>query len=80
MRRRQKGLMNRQQLGADEGMIFLWDAPVNGGFWMKDTQIPLSIAFVASDGKIVNIQDMEPSDCYTPQLLEANQAVHRQPS
>lgn len=57
-----RGLMKREQLDADSGMIFVWDSPVQGGFWMKDTYIPLSIAFISKDGAIVNIQDMQPLD------------------
>ncbi len=61
---RRQGLMGRTSLGADEGMIFLWsdvdvDA-VTSQFWMKDTLIPLSIAFWDEDGRIVGIHDMEP--------------------
>ena len=51
--------MNRQQLGPEEGMIFIWENPVRGSFWMKDTLIPLSIAFVTDDGVITDIQEME---------------------
>ena len=61
---RQQGLMGRTSLGADEGMIFLFDdvadGPVTSEFWMKDTLIPLSVAFWDEDGRIVGIQDMEP--------------------
>ena len=57
---RAQGLMQRQQLDAESGMIFIWDYPVHGGFWMKDTYIPLSIAFISEDGDIVDIQDMQP--------------------
>jgi uncharacterized protein len=58
---RQQGLMGRTSLGAGEGMIFLWtDGAVTSGFWMKDTLIPLSVAFWDEDGRIVGIRDMEP--------------------
>jgi uncharacterized protein len=68
---RQLGLMNRESLPADAGMIFLFDGDVSGGFWMKDTLIPLSIAFAAADGTIQRILDMEPCtadpcDVYDP--------------
>jgi len=56
------GLMNRKQLDADSGMIFVWDNPVRSGFWMKDTFIPLSIAFISEDGIIVDIQEMKAQD------------------
>jgi len=57
-----KGLMNRKQLDADSGMIFVWDNPVRSGFWMKDTYIPLSIAFISEDDIIVDIQEMQAHD------------------
>lgn len=61
---RQQGLMGRTSLGADEGMVFLFDdvadGPVTSEFWMKDTLIPLSVAFWDEDGRIVGIQDMDP--------------------
>lgn len=57
-----QGLMKRDRLDADSGMIFVYESPTRGGFWMKDTYIPLSIAFIAEDGTIVDIQDMKPLD------------------
>ncbi|HZP91239.1 MAG TPA: DUF192 domain-containing protein [Actinomycetota bacterium] len=57
---RARGLMGRSSLGADEGMAFLFDSPTTAAFWMKDTPIPLSIAFWDRDGRIVAILDMEP--------------------
>lgn len=54
------GLMYRNNLGEDEGMIFLYDSPVRGAFWMKNTLIPLSIAFYDENWRIVMILDMEP--------------------
>src|SRR5438046_550272 len=54
------GLMRRGFLPADRGELFQFDGPVDAPFWMKDTLIPLSIAFVGPDGRIVDIQDMEP--------------------
>ena len=57
---RQVGLMGRESLPEDAGMIFLFDEDTSGGFWMKDTLIPLSIAFADADGTIVSILDMEP--------------------
>ena len=54
------GLMGRSSLPADAGMAFLWAEPVGGSFWMKDTLIPLSIAFWDVHGEIVRILDMEP--------------------
>jgi uncharacterized protein len=57
---RRRGLMGVTRLGDDEGMAFVFEAAVEGGFWMKDTLIPLSIAFYDADGRIVRILDMEP--------------------
>jgi uncharacterized membrane protein (UPF0127 family) len=57
---RQRGLMGVTQLGADAGMAFLFDDPVRTGFWMKDTLIPLSIAFWDAGGRIVDILEMTP--------------------
>jgi uncharacterized membrane protein (UPF0127 family) len=64
------GLMNRSSLAADRGMIFVWNSPVREGFWMKNTLIPLSIAFVDTEGSIIDIQDMEPEtlDNHTPSM------------
>jgi hypothetical protein len=59
---RQVGLMNRESLPEDAGMIFLFDEDVSGGFWMKNTLIPLSIAFADANGTIVRILDMEPCE------------------
>jgi uncharacterized membrane protein (UPF0127 family) len=59
---RSVGLMNREDLGSSDGMAFLWDEPVRASFWMKDTLIPLSIAFWTADGEIVSIMDMEPCE------------------
>lgn len=57
---REVGLMNRSALGADAGMLFVFPSDTNTTFWMKNTLIPLSIAFVKADGTIVHIEDMEP--------------------
>ena len=57
---RERGLMFRPSLPDDAGMVFLFPEEVSGAFWMKDTLIPLSIAFFGRDGKIVEILDMEP--------------------
>jgi uncharacterized membrane protein (UPF0127 family) len=57
---RARGLMNRESLAEDAGMIFLFPEDSTGGFWMKDTLIPLSIAFVGANGQILRILDMEP--------------------
>jgi hypothetical protein len=57
---RAQGLMDRDSLPADDGMAFVWDEPVDASFWMKDTLIPLSVAFWDEQGRIVGILDMEP--------------------
>ena len=57
---RAMGLMGRATLPADEGMAFLYDAPTQETFWMKDTLIPLSIAFWGQDERIISILDMSP--------------------
>jgi uncharacterized membrane protein (UPF0127 family) len=59
---RRVGLMGRASLAADAGMVFLFPQPVRTSFWMKDTLIPLSIAFWNGDGRIVAILDMEPCE------------------
>lgn len=53
------GLMGRQSVPDDTGMLFIFKQSGRMAFWMKDTPLPLSIAFIAQDGKIVDIQDME---------------------
>jgi uncharacterized membrane protein (UPF0127 family) len=55
-----RGLMGRTELDADAGMVFLVEQPVATSFWMKDTLIPLSIAFWDERGRIHTILDMEP--------------------
>ena len=57
---RAKGLMNRKSMGKDDGMLFIFDEPGYHAMWMKNTLIPLSVAFVDKDGEILNILDMEP--------------------
>lgn len=57
---RAQGLMHRPSLPADEGMLFVYPDEKPRSFWMKDTKIPLSIAFADSKGRIVKIADMHP--------------------
>jgi uncharacterized membrane protein (UPF0127 family) len=57
---RQTGLMFRKDMPQHEGMIFVFDQPTKQCFWMKNTLLPLSAAFIADDGTIVNIEDMKP--------------------
>ena len=56
------GLMYRFSLKPDHGMLFVFERSEPRSFWMKNTFIPLSIAFVAADGRILNIDDMAPRD------------------
>ena len=57
---RERGLMKRRSLGSREGMLFVFEADQRLVFWMKDTLVPLSIAFLSSEGRILQIEDMEP--------------------
>ncbi|MCT4475973.1 DUF192 domain-containing protein [Peribacillus sp. NPDC101481] len=59
-RKRDKGLMFVGKLPENEGMLFVFPVKIYGGFWMKNTLIPLSIAFLDSDGEILKILHMEP--------------------
>jgi len=81
----QLGLMHRETLADEAGMVFLFPRETRGGFWMKNTLIPLSIAFFDADGRILRILDMEPcteDPCpvYDPKVayrgaLEVNQGA-----
>ena len=57
---RGRGLMGRKQLGDSEGMLFIFETEDYHSFWMKNTLIPLSIAFADKDGRILRITDMKP--------------------
>lgn len=77
---RQYGLMFREKMGLNEGMVFVFEAPAHVCMWMKNTLLPLSVAFIDESGKIVNIEDMKPhtadSHCAKRQVryaLEMNQ-------
>jgi uncharacterized membrane protein (UPF0127 family) len=82
---RELGLMNRTSLAENAGMMFIFMEPVKTGFWMKDTKIPLSIAFINDNFDIVSILDMDPCEAapckvYTPEsaysaALEVNQGA-----
>lgn len=63
--KRALGLMYRDTLPADQGMLFVYDESAERSFWMKNTRIPLSAAFVSSDGTIIRIADMYPMDTRT---------------
>ena len=77
---RQIGLMFRKDMPQHEGMIFVFEQPTKQCFWMKNTLLPLTAAFVADDGTIVNLADMKPqtlgahcSDKPVRYVLEMNQ-------
>jgi len=57
---RQIGLMHRREMPSHEGMLFVFDEPSPQCFWMRNTLIPLSIAFLAEDGTVINLDDMKP--------------------
>ena len=57
---REHGLMGRRDLGPRDGMIFVFDRDDHLAFWMKDTPTPLSIAFISAEGRILQIEDMQP--------------------
>ena len=57
---RQQGLMFREKMANNHGMVFVFDQPSSQCMWMKNTPLPLSVAFIDADGKIVNIEDMQP--------------------
>lgn len=56
------GLMHRTSMPTNHGMLFVFEQPAVHCFWMKNTLLPLSIAFLADDGSIVNIADMQPQN------------------
>lgn len=56
----QTGLMYRKEMPQQEGMLFVFSQPSTQCFWMKNTLLPLTAAFVADDGRIVNLVDMKP--------------------
>jgi len=58
----ENGLMFRDSLPEDRGMLFVFEQPKRASFWMRNTRIPLSIAFVDSKGKILEIESMKPLD------------------
>jgi uncharacterized membrane protein (UPF0127 family) len=57
---RARGLMFRQRLETNEGMVFRFPESRQVCMWMKNTLLPLSVAFIAEDGRIINIEDMQP--------------------
>ncbi|OQX29159.1 MAG: hypothetical protein B0D92_05115 [Spirochaeta sp. LUC14_002_19_P3] len=57
---RSTGLMNRRSLPENQGMLFVFESETRPSFWMKNTSIPLSLAFIAADGTIRQIEELEP--------------------
>jgi uncharacterized protein len=57
---RMTGLMFRREMPQHEGMLFVFEQPTVQCFWMKNTLLPLSAAFLADDGTVVNLADMKP--------------------
>ncbi|HTQ77163.1 MAG TPA: DUF192 domain-containing protein [Burkholderiales bacterium] len=57
---RQQGLMHRRELGQNDGMVFVFDENERHCMWMKNTLIPLSVAFIDASGSIINIEEMAP--------------------
>ncbi len=77
---RERGLMYRKSMPEDHGMLFVFPRDEQLSFWMKNTLVPLSIAFISSDGTIKQIADMQPeslanipSDYSVRYALEVNQ-------
>lgn len=57
---RRQGLSNRRSVPEGTGMVFLFPEDDTGGFWMRETLVPLSIAYVAADGRVVSVHEMTP--------------------
>jgi uncharacterized membrane protein (UPF0127 family) len=57
---KERGLMFRRSLGERSGMIFVYDADEHLSFWMKNTRIPLTLAFLSSEGEILQIEELKP--------------------
>ena len=68
---RQRGMMYRKKLKSDRGMLFLYPDELIRSFWMKNTFVPLSIAFMDADWKIVHITDMQ------PRSLDSHSSIRR---
>ena len=73
---RQTGLMGRNILPENAGMLFVFEGAQTLSFWMRDTLIPLSIAYIDAEGRIVDIQDMQPLDDVPPHYVSAEPAQY----
>lgn len=73
---RQTGLMGRTALPENAGMLFVFEGEQTLSFWMRDTFIPLSIAYIDAEGRIVDIQDMQPLDDVPPHYVSAEPAQY----
>jgi uncharacterized membrane protein (UPF0127 family) len=71
-----RGLMYRTTLAENRGMLFIFEGEQKHSFTMKNTLIPLSIAFIGSEGRIVDIQDMKPLDDDPPSYVSARPAQY----
>jgi len=56
------GLMFRKEMGKDEGMLFVFESPKKPAFWMKNTLLPLSLAYIDEKGIILQLEDLKPED------------------
>ena len=71
-----RGLMYRTTLAEDRGMLFVYPDEEERSFWMRNTLIPLSIAFMDSQGRIVDIQEMKPLDDDPPHYVSSEPAQY----
>lgn len=70
----EEGLMNREKLGENRGMLFVFSDEQVRSFWMKNTLIPLSIAYMDSEGRIIDLQEMKALDDEPPHYVSAKPA------
>jgi len=83
---RSRGLMDRDHLGKDQGMLFLFEKPAQRSFWMRNTHIPLDIGYFNAQGKLLEIYALYPHDdtsipSYSKEILiavETNQGWYQQ--
>ncbi|MBV9999326.1 MAG: DUF192 domain-containing protein [Verrucomicrobia bacterium] len=72
---RETGLMFRDSLAPDRGMLFVFETPQRASFWMKNTRIPLSVGFIDSAGTLLEVRDMQPFD-ETPILSRSERIAY----